>query len=162
MWGGRMKKGFVFEGFEPANTTPVPDVFFDVLLPELSGAEVKVLLYIIRRTLGFKKTTDTISFTQFEKGITTKEGKVLDSGCGLSRETISHALQSLETKGCIKSKKRDSTSGDKDTSAYSVRFKRDVVGKSDHPTWSGNLTTLVGKSDHGGREIRLPVVGFPD
>jgi hypothetical protein len=153
---------FTFEGFEPANTTPVPDVLFDVLLPKLSGAELKVLLYIIRRTTGFKKTTDTISFTQFEKGIVTKDGRVLDSGCGLSRETISQALAGLETKGCIKSHKRNTTSGDKDTSAYSVRFKREVVGKSDYPRWSENLTTVVGKSDYGGQINRLPVVRFSD
>lgn len=153
---------FIFDGFDPANTTPVPDVFFDVLLSQLTGAEVKVLLYIIRRTTGFKKTTDTISFTQFEKGIITKEKKVLDTGTGLSRETISKALAGLEAKGCIKSHKRTSTSGDKDTSAYSVRFKGDVVGKSDYPTWSEKTTTLVGKSDHGSQKSGLPVVGKSD
>lgn len=44
-----------FEGFSSPNFTSVPDEFFDVLAPRLSGSEVKVLLYIIRRTFGFKK-----------------------------------------------------------------------------------------------------------
>src|SRR5690348_4109569 len=125
---------FVFEGFEQANTTPIPDVLFDTLLTKLSGAELKVLLYIMRRTWGFKKDTDAISLTQFEHGIVTKEGKRLDYGCGLNRETICKALQSLETKGCIKSEKRTAHKRDMDVTIYSIRFKGEamVVGKSDH------------------------------
>src|SRR6266849_8116631 len=118
-----MRQQLSFDGFEPANTTPVPDILFDVLLSKLTGAECKVLLYIIRRTTGFKKTIDSISFTQFSKGIVTKEGKVLDTGTGLSRETISKALAGLEAKGCIKSDKRVTSSGDNDITAYSIRFK---------------------------------------
>jgi hypothetical protein len=53
-----------FEGFGAPNTTPVPDVVFDVLAPDLGEAELRVLLYIIRRTFGFKKAADTISLGQ--------------------------------------------------------------------------------------------------
>src|SRR5260221_5685180 len=152
---------FTFDGFESANTTPVPDVLFDELLSKLTGAELKALLYIIRRTRGFKKEFDAISFTQFEKGIVTREGKVLDQGCGLSRETISKALAGLEAKGCIVSDKRDSSAGDEDTTIYRIRFK-EVVGKSDYVGWSENLTTVVGKSDYRGRKSVPQVVGKSD
>lgn len=58
----------------------VPDGLFDILLPRLSGAELKVLLYIVRRTFGWKKNSDRISLSQFENGITRKTGEVrLDS-----------------------------------------------------------------------------------
>jgi hypothetical protein len=40
-----------FQGFASPNYAQVPDALFDELLPDLSGAELKVLLYIIRRTL---------------------------------------------------------------------------------------------------------------
>ena len=36
-------------------------MLFDELLPYLSEAELKVLLYIVRRTFGFKKEADAIS-----------------------------------------------------------------------------------------------------
>jgi len=46
---------FHFEGFDTPNSTLVPDVVFDRLLTKLGEAELKALLYIIRRTFGFKK-----------------------------------------------------------------------------------------------------------
>jgi hypothetical protein len=154
---------FVFSGFEQANTTPVPDVFFDELLPELSGAELKVLLYIIRRTKGFKKDTDAISLTQFENGIVTSSGKVLDKGCGLSRETICKALVSLETKGCIKSEKRTSKHGSNAVTLYSIRFKGEVVGKTDQGSRKNRPPKkVVGKTDQGSRIRRKKVVGKTD
>ncbi len=155
---------FTFDGFEPSNTTSVPDIFFDELLSILSGAEIKVLLYIIRRTLGFKKTTDAISLSQFENGITTHEGKVLDRGCGLNRETICKALKSLELLGCITSLKRTANKNDKDTTLYSIRFKGEVkvVGKSDHVGSRKSELPLVGKVNYRSRKIRPEVVGKSD
>ena len=44
-----------FQGFASPNYTIVPDELFDQLMPTLSGAELKILLYIIRRTFGFKR-----------------------------------------------------------------------------------------------------------
>src|SRR5438552_260089 len=100
------KPAFFFEGFEQANTTPVPDVLFDRLLSRLGEAELKALLYIIRRTKGFKKDTDQISFNQFLRGIKTKGGKVLDEGCGIKNRTnLSRALKSLESKSILVSEK---------------------------------------------------------
>ena len=48
-----------FRGYPGPNYTPVPDELFDEQLPDLSGAELKVLLYVIRRTFGFKRESDT-------------------------------------------------------------------------------------------------------
>ena len=71
-----------FKGYSKPNYTPVPDELFDEQLPDLSGAELKVLLYIIRRTFGFKKESDNISLNQMLHGITTKEDVVLDRCIG--------------------------------------------------------------------------------
>jgi hypothetical protein len=99
---------FQFEGFENPNTTPVPDVLFDRLLAKLGEAELKALLYIIRRTFGFKKDRDPVSFSQFLRSITTKDGEVQDEGCGIrDRTTLSKALQALEQKGIIESEKAE-------------------------------------------------------
>ena len=72
-------------GFDSPNYTPVPDKLFDEYLARLSGAELKALLYIIRRTFGFKKDSDTISLKQMVEGITTHDGRRLDFGAGLSK-----------------------------------------------------------------------------
>jgi hypothetical protein len=74
-------EGWTFNGFIFPTTTPIPDQVFDELLHLLSGNELKVLLYICRRTFGFKKESDTISLNQMVNGITTRDGRVLDRGC---------------------------------------------------------------------------------
>jgi biotin operon repressor len=56
-------------------TTPVPNVIFDVYLKDLSSAELKVLLVVIRQTLGWadrrgmygRKETDWISGSQLRQ-----------------------------------------------------------------------------------------------
>ncbi len=150
---------FTFNGFEPANTTPVPDILFDELLSQLTGAELKVLLYIIRRTRGFKKDTDAISLSQFQKGIITKERKQLDKGCGVGdRQTIIDALASLEKKKCIVSEKTKTVKGDNATTLYRILFSQEVVGKAYHGSRE-KPTTVVGKAYHRGRENGTTVVG---
>ena len=81
--------------------TQIPDQLFDELLHRLSGAELKVLLYIVRRTFSFKKQSDDISLAQLVKGIRTKEGKILDRGTGLGKSSVVRALNSLEKKNII-------------------------------------------------------------
>lgn len=87
-----------FKGYTKPNYTPVPDELFDEQLPDLSGAELKVLLYIIRRTFGFKKESDNISLNQLLHGITTKENLVLDRGTGLSKKTLLAAIPAARCK----------------------------------------------------------------
>jgi hypothetical protein len=77
-------------------TTQVPNIFFDQLLPTLTEAEIKLLLVIIRQTYGWidprtgkRKQRDRISRKQF----------VLKTG--LCKRVISIALQSLLSKGHI-------------------------------------------------------------
>jgi len=78
------------------NFTQIPNVFFDEIYSNLGFAELKVLLYLMRRTYGFHKKTDKISLTQFENGI---DG--LDVGTGLARKNIISALSSLEEKKIV-------------------------------------------------------------
>jgi len=55
----------------------------------LLGAEFQVLLHIIRKTYGYNKKQDRISFTQFEKAT------------GISRQTINKTIKNLIIKGMI-------------------------------------------------------------
>jgi phage replication O-like protein O len=90
-----------FPGFQFPNTTQIPNDVFDTLMPHLSGGELKVLLYICRRTFGFRKDCDRISLSQISKGITTKTGRVLDHGTGLCKRHVINALKTLEKKNII-------------------------------------------------------------
>jgi hypothetical protein len=92
---------WTFEGFSSPNFTPVPDEFFDFLAPRLNGGEVKLALYMIRRTYGFKKDNDNISLSQMLKGIVCKDGRRLDYGVGISKEPLIRALKTLEQKNVI-------------------------------------------------------------
>jgi predicted transcriptional regulator len=87
------------------NFTQIPNIILDDFLSLLNGSEIKVLLYICRRTYGFQKNSDSISISQICSGIKTKDGNVLDSGTGLSNKPVIEALKKLEEYGLIKSEK---------------------------------------------------------
>ena len=72
-----------FRGYNPIRYTPCPDEFFDQQMAAMDDDELRVTLYAFRRTFGFKKTGDAISISQFLHGITTRDGRRLDHGCGL-------------------------------------------------------------------------------
>jgi hypothetical protein len=88
-------------GLPHPNTTPVPDIFFDQIAPRLTERELRVMLYVIRRTFGFKKRDDAISLSQFSEGIITQDGKRLDHGAGVNRRSVIRAVQSLERQGLL-------------------------------------------------------------
>src|SRR4030095_4829842 len=117
---------FHFQGFRSPRYTQVPDEVFDELLVHLSGAELKVLLYIIRRTFGFKKESDNISLNQLIHGITTKEDVVLDRGTGLSKKTLLETLKNLVEKNLILSERRRSKEkGDEPTT-----YRLNIIGET--------------------------------
>jgi hypothetical protein len=112
----------MFQGFQFPTTTPVPDEVFDVLMPQLSGAELKVLLYICRRTFGFKKPSDTISLHQIAQGITTRDGRVLDGGTGLCKRHVQRALKVLEKKNIIQVIRKVDETGLYEVNTYSLNM----------------------------------------
>ena len=76
-------------------TTQVPNEVFDIHLTELTFSELKILLYIIRQTYGWKlkngkrKQRDRITHNLFKQKT------------GLSRRVITDVIQSLITKHLI-------------------------------------------------------------
>jgi hypothetical protein len=154
-----------FEGFDFTKTTAVPDVLFDMLLAELSSAEMKVLLYIIRRTRGFQKVMDAISLSQLQKGITKKDGTIQDKGCGINRrETICNALASLEAKKYIYSKKQKTDRNEHVTTIYGLCAQQ-VVAKPDHKTMADDAKTeppVVSDANHRSPVQASGVVAKPN
>jgi hypothetical protein len=133
---------FYFDGFDNPTTTPIPDVVFDRLMPELSDGELRVLLYIMRRTFGFKKQSDNISIKQLVQGITTRNGKVLDHGTGASRASVVRALRGLTKKGIIVAQRNRSAAKGNEPTTYALRFRRHTP--LDHTEPRGCVTQSQG------------------
>jgi hypothetical protein len=95
-----------FPGLYPPLYTQTPDVFFDWVAPFLPEIELRVLLYLIRRTLGFKKQGDQITIDQIANGIVTRDGARLDWGAQLGERSVQRALSGLESKSLIERHKQ--------------------------------------------------------
>ncbi|MBN9387060.1 MAG: replication protein [Chloroflexi bacterium] len=124
-----------FSGFKNLNSTPIPDEFFDVLAVQLSEAELRVLLYIMRRTFGFKKKADAISLSQLTGGIRKRDGSVLDHGTGLSKPAVLKAVSGLQARGIITIEKRTGEDGRNEINVYQLRFADEPTTPS-QPTFS--------------------------
>lgn len=136
-----------FLGYASPNYTMVPDQLFDEHLPYLSGAELKVLLYIIRRTFGFKKDSDNISLGQMLQGIQRRDGTVLDRGVGLTKKTLLQALRSLQDKNLLLAEQRQSMERGNEPTNYRLNIAS--------PSLEGITTPPLGEKVHqgGGNKI---------
>lgn len=114
---------YIFPGFDVLSYTPIPDSFIDELMCHLTEAELRVALYIMRRTFGFKKRADDISINQMVNGITTRDGRVLDQGCGVQRAAIIRAVRGLESKGVVIAHRNQSPERGNEATTYALRFK---------------------------------------
>jgi hypothetical protein len=133
-----------FPGFQFPNTTQIPNEVFDTLMPHLSGGELKVLLYICRRTFGFRKDRDSISLNQISKGITTKAGRVLDSGTGLSKRQVQRALRVLEGRKVILVERKVDETGLNEVNTYRLNVRgRDKMSPEVGTAMSKGVETPV-------------------
>ncbi len=143
---------FTYKGFSSLNGTIVPDDVFDVLAPELNEAELRVLLYIVRRTFGFKKDSDNISLRQMVEGITTKDGRVLDRGTGMSKSAVARGLAGLREKKIIVAVRNSSAERGNEATTYRLRFEHDRDDEGNNPMLSIGLeasTPLSRQRDKG-------------
>jgi len=115
--------GYQFAGFCTPNFTQVPDIFFDEIMVHLSECELKVLLYIFRRTFGFKKDSDTISLKQLVEGITTRDGRVLDHGAGVSKSSAWRGVKGLVEKKIIETEHNRSDARGDEATTYRLVFR---------------------------------------
>jgi hypothetical protein len=112
----------------------------DWYMADLTGAELKVALYIARRTFGFKKDSDSISISQIANGIVKKSGERLDRGTGLGRSTVIEALKSLiEAHGLVIARRQKTEAGDDDVNVYELNLEDEVVQKVDYPSPESGL-----------------------
>lgn len=103
--------------------TQIPNYVLDFVMPTLTGAEFKVLAYIMRRTYGFSKLSDTISLSQLEHGIKCADGTILDAGTGLSKPTICAALTVLTDRGLVLKKQNFAQDGGSAPTAFTLNLQ---------------------------------------
>jgi len=70
--------------------TMVPNVCFDTYMKEMTANEFQTYMFVIRKTMGWHKSSDKISLSQFKKNINS------------STPTIRKAIKGLRKKGFIK------------------------------------------------------------
>ena len=85
------------------NFLQVPNAVIDELLPDLTGAELKCYLVVIRKTKGWNKESDNISISQFMKAT------------GLSNSAVIKACESLVQYGLLVKE-----NGTRNTGVYAV------------------------------------------
>lgn len=138
-----------FEGFEPisGNFTMTPNQAY-ALMPQLSGAEFKVLFYIVRHTFGFQDKSKRITLDEFINGRKRADGTRIDDGTGIARSTVIPALQALVAGGYI-NREVDDTDKAREKHIYSLRM-RDITSPKIGQVGSENQTPEVQKSDPRG------------
>ena len=141
---------FYYEGFSGPNGTIVPDDVFDVLAPRLKESELRVLLYIVRRTFGFGKSADAISLRQLTDGIQTRDGRTLDHGTGMSRKAVVAGVRGLTDKGIITVHRHTSQRGDQSVNVYRLRFRDSQAVTQSNQGSSPTPSPPVTEGNHGG------------
>ena len=76
-------------GFNSPNHTQTPNDLFDLMMPLMGESELKVVLFAVRKTLGFHKGSDAISLSQFVQGT------------GLSRQGVLDGLAAAVERGVL-------------------------------------------------------------
>jgi hypothetical protein len=117
-----------WRGFALPRYTQTPDEVFDVWLAVLSGAELKVLLYIIRHTLGWHKDRDAISLAQLTDGIVKHDGERLDWGTGLGESTVLGAVKALLAYRLITAERSYRADGGDSPTVYSLYLAAEGYG----------------------------------
>ena len=130
-----------WRGWNPPEYTPIPDALFDVWLPILTEGQLKVLLYIMRRTFGFKKAADAISLSQLCDGIVTARGERLDFGTGCTRSTVTAAVAALEAYGLITATPQTDPRGDAAPTLYRLRMAGETGSPMNRLPQSNERTT---------------------
>jgi len=125
---------WTFGGVETLNGTQIPDAYFDEVMAPLGPSAFTVLMYVARRTFGFKRHSDQISLDQIchgivagevrdADGIILKPARRLDHGTGLAKSTVVRALDRLIAAGLIHKRKNTDPQRGQLANTYAIVFK---------------------------------------
>lgn len=132
------------------NSFQVPNIFVDKLLSVLESSDVKIVMFVCRKTYGWQKLKDRISLSQFEKGT------------GLSRRCLVYRLKILCESGLLS--KDQTVAGD----VYWLNLAADLdvasivlTGAMDASEEGGAMDAPVQPSNQGGA-MDAPASGAMD
>jgi len=129
-----LAEGWTFGGVDTLNGTQIPDAYFDEVMAPLGPSAFTVLMYVARRTFGFKRHSDQISLDQICHGIVTAEvrdadgavikpARQLDHGTGLAKSTVVRALDRLIAAGLIHKRHNIDPRRGQLANTYAIVFK---------------------------------------
>ena len=136
------------KGLNQKRYVMVPWNLLAMIMQELQGCELKVVLYIILHTVGYRDNTtggrklaDAISRSQFLEGIRRADGTIVDRGAGVSERSLNRALTSLESKGYITREHRTSANGRPATTIYRLVNSDQELEITDQGLEAGDLSS---------------------
>jgi DnaD/phage-associated family protein len=99
-----------FTGFiDPEqNWSKLPHQLIDEMHNISSISELKVILYVLRHTWGFKDSQKRITIDEFVQGRKRKDGTRIDEGCGLSPNSVRDGLKRAQEHGYLRIEVDDS------------------------------------------------------
>lgn len=105
------------------NHTQISNKFLDDWMPILNSGAVKCFLKISRQTIGWWKSSDSISVSQLQKGT------------GLSKQGVIDSLKELEEHGLIVRHRQP-----RKTTVFEINYETVENGQQDLEGWSSELT----------------------
>lgn len=127
--------------------TAIPNWIMDDVMPVISPASAKVLMYVMRRTAGWQRESDAISVRQFSTALNLSKPTVLKA----LKELIGHRVIAVDY---------GSTHGDRDVNVYSVLGSQDFLprGQDILPPSKKDLPRGQESLPEGGQNILPGVV----
>ena len=124
-------------GYDGPNYTQTPNLLLDEHLPDMGYAELKVVLVIVRQTMGWHKETDQLSISQLEEKT------------GLSNRSVIDGTRKALERGVIHRVRKGSS--------YSYRMV--VKGREEGSHAGGEVASQGVKQVHRGSEVSSQVGG---
>jgi hypothetical protein len=144
------------------NSFQTPNDYVDAFMPYLTGEEYKVLIYATRRILGFQKRQDRISLSQFTDGTRSiKDGRTLDSGTGLGKETVKNCLDNLVKFGLMV-KVADNDPRTNEGTLWSLQWNEDDVNWKELQNHLEKRSKVNAARMAKARSVRQTAVGETD
>src|SRR5215217_7507067 len=130
-------------------------------MQDFTGAELKVILFLIRRTYGFGKDDDAVSLSQLLQGMKERgTGRILNKGTGLTKKTLLQALTNLESQGHVIREQRRSDERGNEPTVYRLNIQ--IASLLELETGAGEQSELekstppLGEKLHQGGGVKVP------
>lgn len=143
------------------HATRIPDAYFDWIAPHLKDASARVLLFLMRRTYGWRKDADTISISQFCEGFKNADGSQSHFGTGLTRKSVVLAIRDLSDKGLIEVTEGHAGKRGQPTHSYRCLVHTFSLTMENPPAWVRAIAGGVGIPPEPEEEEESGVVGIP-